>query len=484
MSDVHTTAAPIPAPSVAGDGSRLARLRASRWLPLPVLLTGTFLIVLDFFIVNVALPSLQRDLHATPATLEWVVAGYGLTFAVLMLAAGRLGDRIGRRRVFALGVAAFTIASLGCGVAPNGEALVLARLVQGASGALIQPTVLALITTLYVGAERARAIGAYATVMGVAAAGGQLIGGVLLHLDVAGLSWRAVFLVNVLVGLLMLAAVPVCVPPSPARSRARIDVVGLLLATATLTALLLPLLEGRQQGWPWWSVTSLAAAPVLAAGFALWQRRALRRGDSPLVVPDWFRDASFRRGVLTQFGFWCGQASYFLVLALYLQVGRGLSPLQAGLVFTVLATAYLAASMRAPRLTARFGRSVIVAGAIALVAGHLAELLAASTDAALPAIVPGLLLTGAGMGLCLAPITAIVLATVEPERAGAVSGLLGTVQQVGNAVGVAVVGVVFFGAVGRGYPYAFSVSVAVLAALLAGVAVCAVRLPSTRHTVR
>jgi MFS family permease len=188
--------------------------------------------------------------------------------------------------------------------------------------------------------------------------------------------------------------------------------------------------------------------------------------------------------VLTQFGFWCGQASYFLVLALYLQVGRGLSPLQAGLVFTVLAAAYLAASMRAARLTARFGRTVIVAGAIALAVGHVAELLAASADAALPAIVPGLLLTGAGMGLCLAPITTIVLATVDPDRAGAVGGLLSTVQQVGNAVGVAVVGVVFFGAVGSGYAHAFSISVAALAALLAGVAVSAVRLPSTRQTVR
>jgi predicted MFS family arabinose efflux permease len=314
--------------------------------------------------------------------------------------------------------------------------------------------------------------------MGVAAAGGQLAGGVLVHLDVAGLGWRAVFLVNVPLGLLMLAAIPVCVPASRATSRAPIDVVGLLLATGGLTALLLPLLQGRQQGWPWWSFASLGAAPVLVAGFAVWQNRTVRRGGSPLVVPDWFRDLSFRRGVLTQFGFWAGQAAYFLVLALYLQLGRGLSPLRAGLVFTVLAAAYLVASMRAPRLTARFGRTVIVAGAVTLVAGHLAELAAARTDAALPALVPGLLLTGTGMGLCLAPITSVVLATVGPDRAGAVGGLLSTVQQVGNAVGVAVIGVVFFGAVGSGYAHAFSVSVAVLAALLAGVAVCAVRLPS------
>lgn len=475
MTDLRSLPIGSPLPGTA------PRLRAGRWLPLPVLLAATFLVVLDFFVVNVALPSLQRDLQAGPATLEWVVAGYGLTFAVLVLAAGRLGDRIGRRRLLGLGIAAFTVSSLACGLAPSGEVLVLARLAQGAGAALVQPTVLALLGTLYAGADRARAVGAYATVMGVAAAGGQLLGGALLQLDLAGLGWRAVFLLNVPVGLVALAALPVTLPPTPALSRARIDVVGLLLATAALTALLVPLLDGRQQGWPVWAFLSLAAVPSLALGFALQQRRAVRAGGSPLVEPDWFTDAAFRRGLLVQLGFWGGQASYFLVLALYLQGGLHLSALRAGLVFSVLAAAYLVASVRAAALTARHGRSVVVVGAAALAAGHLAELVAAGHGVA--ALVPGLLLSGAGMGLCLAPINTVVLASVDSARAGAVGGLLATVQQVGNALGVAAVGVVFFGGLGFGVAHAFAVSAAVLAALLAGVAVCAVRLPAQR-TVR
>src|SRR4051794_36741739 len=188
MTDVLRSAA-VPVPSIA-----------RKWLPLPVLLAGTFLIVLDFFIVNVAMASMQRDLHAGATAVEWVVAGYGLTFAVFLLAAGRLGDRIGRRRMFACGVGLFTVASLLCGVAPSASLLVEARLLQGVGGAMISPSVLALIGTLYAGADRARAIGLYATVMGLAAAGGQLVGGVLLQVDVLALGWRTVFLINVPVG--------------------------------------------------------------------------------------------------------------------------------------------------------------------------------------------------------------------------------------------------------------------------------------------
>jgi EmrB/QacA subfamily drug resistance transporter len=457
------------------------RLLASKWLPLPVLLAGTCLIVLDFFIVNVAMASLQSDLHAGTTAIEWVVAGYGLTFAVFLLAAGRLGDRVGRRRMFASGVAVFTVASLACGVAPSAEALVLARLVQGVGGAMISPSVLALIGTLYAGADRTRAIGIYATVMGLAAAGGQLVGGVLLQLDVLGLGWRMVFLINVPVGVATLAVVRRWVPEPPvASAAARVDVVGLVLATLSLTALVLPLVDGRAHGWPAWSLVSLALAPVLFVDFVLWQRRLVRRGVAPLIDPAWFRDRTFAVGMVTQLAFWCGQASYFLVLALYLQLGRGLSAMDAGLVFSILAAAYLVASMRAPSLVARYGRGVVIEGASALAAGHVATVVAVSSyDGSVAALVPGLLLVGAGMGLCLAPITSIVLAGVDPQRAGAVSGLLSTMQQVGNAIGVAVIGVLFFGAAGGGYAHAFTESAAALAVLLVGVAGCARCLPAT-----
>jgi EmrB/QacA subfamily drug resistance transporter len=473
MTDVTSTPS-IPVSTLSRTRPRLL----GPALALPVLLAGTCLIVLDFFIVNVAMASMQTDLHAGTTAVEWVVAGYGLTFAVFLLAAGRLGDRIGRRQMFAAGVGVFTVASLGCGLAPSAEILVLARLVQGVGGAMISPTVLALLGTLYAGAERARAIGVYATVMGLAAAGGQLVGGVLLHLDVAGLGWRTVFLINVPVGVAILAVVRRCLPETSSGDVAPVDVVGAVLATAALTALVLPLVDGREQGWPVWSIVSLAAAPVLFLDFLLWQRRLARRGSVPLLDPAWFRDRAFSVGMLTQFAFWSGQASYFLVLALYLQLGVGLSALQSGLVFSILAATYLAASTRAPGLVARFGRGVIVEGAMVLAVGHVSTMLAvAETGGGVGWLVPGLLLTGAGMGLCLAPITTTVLSRIDPQRAGAASGLLSTMQQVGNAVGVAVIGVIFFGAVDGGYAHGFTLSTAALAGLLVAVACCARCLP-------
>jgi EmrB/QacA subfamily drug resistance transporter len=447
-------------------------------LALPVLLICTCLIVLDFFIVNVALGDLRRDLGAGPTALEWVVAGYGLTFAVLLLAAGRLGDRVGRRRLLGAGVALFTLASLLCGLAPSAAVLVGARLLQGAGGALISPTVLAFLGLLYQGAARARAIGRYATAMGLAAAGGQLVGGLLLQADLFGLGWRIVFLVNVPVGLALLAVLSRALPEFRSPARTPLDPAGLALATVALTALVLPLVDGRAAGWPAWSWLCLGLAPLLLAAFAVHQRRQSRRGGLPLIDPAWFAERGFRVGTAVQLAFWCGQASYFLVLALWLQVGNGLSALRSGLVFSVLAGAYLVASLRAPALLARFGRSVVVAGALLLAIGHGWTAVAVGpADGGVVAVLPGLLLSGTGMGLCLAPITATVLAGVDATRAGAVSGLLSTLQQVGNAVGVAGIGLVFFAATDGGYGHAFALSSLVLAVLLLAVAAGAHRLP-------
>ncbi|HWB66781.1 MAG TPA: MFS transporter [Mycobacteriales bacterium] len=450
------------------------RRRVADLLALPVLLAGTALIVVDFFIVNVALPSLQTDLHASTTAVEWVIAGYGLTFAALLVAAGRIGDRIGRRRVFTIGVGLFTAASAGCGLAPNPSTLVIARLAQGCGGAMISATVIALISVLYDGPARARAISVYATVMGVAAASGQLLGGLLLRSDLAGLGWRLIFLVNLPIGVAALIAAPRCLPESRADRAGRVDVVGLVMMTMGLTALVLPLIDGRSAGWPAWTIASLAAAPVLLVGFGLRQRGVVRRGLQPLLDPALLRSRSFTAGLLVQLGFWSGQASYFLVLALYLQTGRGLSALESGLVFSILAAAYLVASMAAPALQARFGRATVAAGAAALATGHLLAI-GTTIGGAHPVLLltPALLLAGAGMGLCIAPITTTVLSSLEPAQAGVVSGVLSTVQQVGNALGVAVVGLVFFGALRPGAAEAFRDSLVLLAGLLAVVAVAA-----------
>jgi MFS family permease len=238
----------------------LPRLAASRWAALPVVLAGTFMVVLDFFIVNVAMPAMQTDLHAGTGAIEWVVAGYGLTFATLLITAGRLGDRVGRRRAFSAGLALFTVASAACGLAWSPTALVAARLVQGAAAALLSPQVLSIIGIAYTGPDRVRALSVYGTVMGFAAAGGQLIGGALIALDPAGLSWRTCFLINVPIGLVALAFAPRAIPESRDETASTLDLIGTLLATAGLTAVVLPLVEGRQHGWPTWTWVSLAAA--------------------------------------------------------------------------------------------------------------------------------------------------------------------------------------------------------------------------------
>ena len=459
------------------------RFGHSRWLPLPVVLAGTFMVVLDFFIVNVALPSIQSRLHASDGAIEWVVAGYALTSAVFMISSGRLGDRLGYRRAFSLGLALFTLASAGCGAASTSGQLVGARLLQGVAAALLTPNVLSIIGVLYTGPDRLRALSAYGTSMGFAAAGGQLIGGALIALNPAGLGWRSCFLINVPVGLAALALAPRVIPASSRSEKAGLDLGGTVLATAALTAIVLPLVEGRQHGWPAWTWISLSAAPALLAAFIAQQRRLRRIGGSPLLDLGLFRARSFSAGLVTQLCFWAGQASFFVVFALYLQQGRGLHPLPAGLVFTILAGAYLVASSVAPGLGARYGRSVIAIGALVLAAGHLLLLGAVAhigVHGSLAALAPGLVLVGAGMGLVLAPLAGTILQTLDPERAGAASGMLSTMQNVGNALGVAITGVIFFGAVHGGYSHAFELAVAELAILLVSVAALARLLPSVR----
>jgi EmrB/QacA subfamily drug resistance transporter len=456
-------------------------LLASRWAPLSIVLSGTFMVVLDFFIVNVALPSMQANLHASSGAVEWVAAGYGLTSAVFLITAGRLGDRFGRRRTFSVGLALFTLSSAACGVASSPEMLIVGRLFQGLAGALLMPNVLSIIGVLYTGADRARALSAYGMVMGLAAVGGQLIGGALVQANVAGLGWRSCFLINVPVGALALALAPRAIPESFGQRSDRIDSVGTALVTVGLTAIVLPLIEGRQHGWPAWTWLSLAAAPLILSAFVAQQRRLARRGGAPLLELSLFSERTFSAGLLAQLVFWCGQASFFVVLALYLQQGRGLSALHAGLVFTILAATYLLASMGAPALTVRHGRRVLAAGALVLATGHgilLATVADVGTGGSVASLAPGLMLIGAGMGLGIAPLTTIIMSGMRPEHAGAASGALSTMQNVGNALGVAVIGVLFFGALHSGFGDAFELSLAALAATLLAVAALTRLLPA------
>ncbi len=447
------------------------------WAPLAVMLTGTFMIVLDFFIVNVAIPSMQRHLHASAAGVEWVVTAYGLTYGVGLITGGRLGDRYGRRRMFMLGLAVFTLASLACGLATNIEMLNVSRAIQGLGAAVAGPQTLAMIGLTYAGRQRVTAVTAYGVSLGLAAVLGQLFGGLLIQANVLGLDWRSCFLVNLPVGVIALAAARRLLTESRAPAGDSIDLVGTVLVTAGLVAVILPLVDGRQAHWPVWAWALLAAAGPILAGFAGHQTWRRRHGKTPLVDLSVLADRTVGAGLVATGLFYAAMASFFVVLALYLQEGRGLSALGSGAVFTVVGAGYLAASMVPQSVMGRLGRQWPALGGVVMAAGYLALALTSGTNSALtgahqaaahPSVLPlllPLLVTGIGMGMLTAPLTGIVLARVAPEQAGTVSGLQATTVQLGNSIGVAVIGVVFFSALPGGFGHAFQVSLIPLAAL-------------------
>jgi EmrB/QacA subfamily drug resistance transporter len=426
---------------------------------LAVLMAATFMFVLDFFIVNVAIPSTQRDLHASDGAIQLVVATYAIALAAGLIVGGRLGDLIGRRRALMIGLGIFTVASAVCGDAQTATVLIAGRVAQGLGAALFSPQVLAIIGVTYQGGERTKAITLYGLVLGLGAVSGQLIGGLLIHFDILGLGWRSCYLVNLPIGLAALVLAPRAIAESRG-GNAKLDAGGAVLVAAALVAIVLPLVEGRAQGWPLWTWLSLAAAVPLLAAFVRTQRRAA----APLLPPGLFAHRSFSAGLAVSIVFYAGMASFFLVLAIYLQEGRGQDALGSGLTFTPLAAGYLAASIAAPRL----GRRALRLGGLVRAAGLAGLAAAVELGASTGALVPILLVDGIGMGLLTAPLVATVLAGMDPRDAGAATGVLSTAQQVGNTIGVAVIGAVFYGALGGGFDHAFATAVlAIFGACLA-----------------
>jgi MFS family permease len=414
--------------------------------PLAVLLTGIFLIVLDFFVVNVALPSVQRDLDADATALQWLVAGYALTFGGLLLVASRLADRWGRRRVFVVGTALFVLSSAVCGLAPNVDTLLVARLVQGASAAAIGPTVLALIGDVYAGPQRVRALGAYATVMGVAAASGQLVGGLLIHLDLAGSGWRSIFLVNVPVAAVALVLALRSVPETRSEHPARVDRAGTALLALTLVTLLLPLTEGRAAGWPVWSWVLLGVSPFAGAAFVAVERRGERAGGTPLIPPSLVRIHSVRSGLALIVPFCVGFGGFMFVLAVAMQDGLHFGALAAGAALAPLCAAFFAASLLSPRAVARWGRRTVTGGSFVQGAGLLA--MAATFFWGWPglgvwALAPSMALTGFGQGFVLPVVFRVILSEVPAPQAGVGGGAMATTQQASLALGVATLGTLF-----------------------------------------
>ncbi|MGI5454657.1 MFS transporter [Streptomyces sp. CA-249302] len=428
-----TARSPATPPTLGGLGLFTVLLAAA--LPL-----------IDFFIVNVALPTIGRDLHASESVLELVVAGYGLAYAVLLVLGGRLGDLFGRRRFFLGGMAAFGLTSLACGLAPSAWTLVAARVLQGAAAAAMLPQILATIQSATAGPRRARAMGLYGATAGLSMVAGQILGGVLVAADIAGTGWRSVFLVNVPVVVVGLVLAARAVPETRSQHPEPVDGPGTVLLTAALLALLAPLTEGRTAGWPLWTWLSLAAFPFLAAAFYLVERREDRRGRTPLVPPSLFRLTSLRRGLVMILPFSVGFSGFMFVIAVALQRGAGLGPVPAGMALAPMAVVFFFVSLAGPRLVARYGTRIVTAGALLQAAGVGLMALAAWRawpDLGFVELLPGAALAGAGQALQLPIIFRVVLSEVEPARAGVGSGVMMTTQQSALALGVAALGTLF-----------------------------------------
>ncbi|MFP5022026.1 MFS transporter [Pseudonocardia phyllosphaerae] len=421
-----------------------------RWRALSVCLVAGFMTLLDVSIVNVALPSMQAGLGASSAELSWVVSGYALTFGLVLVAAGRLGDDRGRRRMFLAGLALFTLTSAGAGLATAAWVLVAVRLLQGAAAGLLSPQVVGFIQDLFDGRERGTAFGLFGASIGVSTAVGPLLGGLLLAWAGLAEGWRWVFYVNVPIGVAALVYAMRVLPAdaaSPGRRRP-LDLVGALLLGVAVVALMLPLVlaERDPAAAPWWL---LVVAAVVLAGFVAWERRAKRVHGLPLVDLALLRIRSYAVGAALGTTYFAGFTSIFFVLTLFFQNGLRYTPLEAGLVLTPFAVGSAVSSALSGRLVSRFGTAMIVVGLGVVLVGLAVTDVVLRVTAGAPgtgwAVAGPLLLAGAGGGLVIAPNQTLALSEIPRSSGGTAAGVLQTGQRIGTAIGLSLVGAVFFG---------------------------------------
>jgi EmrB/QacA subfamily drug resistance transporter len=427
----------------------------NRWKALPIVLSATFMSLFDIFVVNVAAPSVSADLHASSATLELIVGGYSFSYAAGLVTGGRLGDRFGRRALFLAGMTIFTVASALCGLAPSGALLVAARLLQGVGAAAMVPQVLALITVSFPPHERPRALSLFGVAIGLGAVSGQVLGGVLLDLNILGLDWRPIFLVNVPIGVVALLGARRLLGESREPDPQRLDPLGLGGLTVGLGAVLVPLVLGRDEGWPAWTWASLAAGVVILGLFGAWEAHLARTGGHPIVPPAVLRARQVQAGLAANMGFFTFFGSFLLALTIYLQDGQHRSPLDAGLTFGPLGVAFALSSLAARGLVARHGPRVLTVGAglaFAAVLGIMLLVGADGTGTPTAPLMALLVVIGVGNGLVLPSLVGAVLATAPPAQAGTIGGILATTQQFSAALGIAAIGAVFFSQTSHGGP--------------------------------
>lgn len=423
-----------------------------RWLAFAVILSATLLSVLDFLIVNIALPSMKVDLGATDAEMQLTVAGYGLAFAVCLITGGRLGDIFGRKKLFMIGMAGFTIASMLCGFSHTSAQLVGFRIIQGIFAALMAPQVLATIQVTFEGQERDKATGMVGAVVGVGSFLGNVLGGFMVGADLFGLGWRPIFFVNVPIGIVALLLAHFIVRESKAPVAKKLDIPGALISAIGLFCLIFPIAEGRERGWPLWAFVMAGFSFVIGWVFLRYEKSLIKRGGSPLIELELFEIHGYRRGLIAILLLFSGIASFAFVLTYFLQKGLNVAPAQVGIIFGSLSVSFLIASLSAVKIVARVGSKTLLIGLAIMQVGQVLLMVVPLIYGARLnpyVLMPILFLYGLGQGLCVPQIIRHTIADVSAANAGAASGILSTTQQVAFSLGISIIGSIFFAFIPR-----------------------------------
>ncbi len=422
-----------------------------RWFVFSVVIAANIMDLMDATIVNVAGPSIRAALGGSASTLQWLPAGYTLAFAVFLITGARLGDMFGRRRLFLIGSAGFTVMSAACAVAPSMAVLIVFRVLQGSFGALMIPQGFGMLKEVFAEDEMSKVFGAFGPMMGLSILAAPILAGALIEANLWGIGWRLVFLINVPVGIAAFAGAVRVLPRTVAHPGTRLDTGGMLLIGAALTAIIYPLIQGRTSGWPAWTFVSLAAGALLLGAFVLCERH--RHGD-PLIEPGLLANRSYTSGILVALAFFGAFGGLLLCVSLFGQLGEGWSPIHAGLTLMAMVVGMIAGMGAGFALVGRLGRNLLHIGVAIVAAGTviLALTVSGARTASTLDLAPGLFLIGLGAGSSIGQLFDFILAGVSMEQVGSASGVLEAVQQLSSALGVAVLGTIFFSAFGHHLP--------------------------------
>jgi EmrB/QacA subfamily drug resistance transporter len=445
---------------------------ARRRLAFYILLTGALMPSLNTFIVTIALPSIRAALDASDSATNLIIAGYSSAYAVCLVSGGRLGDLFGRRLVYLVGMAGFTLTSLLCGLAPDSLLLVIARILQGVTGAMIAPPVLAALRSLFSGEEIPWALNIYGTGVGVAVAGGQLLGGVLIAADIGGLGWRTAFLINVPIGLIAIFAALAFVPESGGSEKPRLDIYGVLLLSAALGSLVVGLSIGREKGWSPLVLGLIAASPLLLALFFAYEKRIAREGGMPLLDPALLQIGTFRRGLIVAMLFFF-TSPFYLFFSLYLQAGLGEGALAAGLAVLPYGVANFIGPMMATRAGPRLRRWLFGLGMGVQILAYAGVGLCAATQTGGALLFIALFVGGFSQGIAMPEMINLILGDVPAKDTGLAAGAMNSTLQIGSAISVAGIGSLFFTVLGDGasaaaYGHALGIAMAAICIALVG----------------